>query len=1173
MSRLPSAALSRPVTQSHTGDMFGSPSSEEQGDVPDLRPSSSASSSSDADDGPAADDALLGSVAPRAFGTIVVEVNGRRRDSIVEYIRREDDERPASRPGPSARASDASQPAPPDLQWSSDDEADDADPAKRVDAFYTDLEHAAAERRRVRERQQEERDELDRLREDDDAPPSSTDLIPQPRLSISASSSNAAPSPAPPSRAVARSSLTLTPSGSRRPSRLASPLPEPRTHSRGSVTGKRSRLSTAKPGKAVLPGEPTEPGGLRPIVLLDGGGRRRMDRQLVQVKRSIEEVEAALHAKMERERERERLQRERHDSREAMSAELAEATATVHRASIASSQPLLPIDVGEHSALVLRTDSKPEGPFAALLANLSFSNTLLPLTDDELHQLSLPAPPTTPPSPSALALPPPSSLLPPSSPPPLHYRSCFPDWLSSRPDFTSFISQTQLLCLHVAEKAADKRTQKDLAKLSGFLASFPFFARFSAHTLGELSRTCWLERRKRGERVDSQGEDGSVMRFVYEGRVSYETSIARLFRRKRQEQEREEAQRKRDQPNAKARIGDRARGAMRASLIARRAQRGLDKPSASTVVSPLGGQQRGRSASALTSAQTVQATTSASVPHTASGVRSRATTAMGASLTASTGGSGHAPATPALASDIILSNALTFNPADHAVHLPSLDALSSPSSSSLDDLLLSHTLTSGGTFGESLLFNHFFSSYSFSQIYRLKQQQRLHALLGKNLQQPRWGVVRLLVRSLMEQKSSLHIHSVDCVSEDVIFLCWKHADLDAIAAEGRRYDAGEMLGALRALPFFAGWPFSAVQDTAARAEVKTYAKGEVVVREGEPTNAVLFIVEGRVEVAKHVSVERAERWPAGSKAWEVTRTQRVRRHVVGWMEESDVIGVEGVCGVGLRDFEVRVVSEEGCTCFVVKRVAFAQWAAMKKVLRECRARMLDWRDRAMREVERQAQQSTAASLSPPEDSTAQRRPTVVPAPAAVEEEKTQLQPEPSSPSSFRPHAASSAVVSLPPIRRAAARHAAPAGETVAERRKRLKAEEAARVRKGDQRNEEYWMDRVWTVEKMQEEKRRRIAAARSAPRRTSAAPPPAVDDSGGEVALSELPLMAETKEPSRLREADTAVSGGVLVRVRRVQEPIDLQQTKAVVSRSVDAHRQAPTMSSIISVFFQREIA
>ena len=86
----------------------------------------------------------------------------------------------------------------------------------------------------------------------------------------------------------------------------------------------------------------------------------------------------------------------------------------------------------------------------------------------------------------------------------------------------------------------------------------------------------------------------------------------------------------------------------------------------------------------------------------------------------------------------------------------------------------------------------------------------------------------------MEQNNSLHIHSVDCLTDDVLFLCWRHADLDAIAAEGRRYDTGEMVGALRALPFFAGWPFSIIQDTAARAEMKTYSPGEVLVRRGSP---------------------------------------------------------------------------------------------------------------------------------------------------------------------------------------------------------------------------------------------------------------------------------------------------------------------------------------------------
>ena len=192
------------------------------------------------------------------------------------------------------------------------------------------------------------------------------------------------------------------------------------------------------------------------------------------------------------------------------------------------------------------------------------------------------------------------------------------------------------------------------------------------------------------------------------------------------------------------------------------------------------------------------------------------------------------------------------------------------------------------------------------------------------------------------------------MSDECLFFCWQHSDLETIAKESRRFDTNEMVGALRVLPFFHIWPFSTIQDTAARAEARTLKRGTYLTHEGEPTNSLFFIVTGTVEAVKHCSLVQAERWPAGAHTWEVTKTQRVRAYAVGRLGEGEVVGVEGVCGVGTRDFSVRVVSAT-CVVYVVKRVAFAGWSGMKKVMRDCQARMMEWRERAMKEVQLQAE--------------------------------------------------------------------------------------------------------------------------------------------------------------------------------------------------------------------------
>ena len=305
-------------------------------------------------------------------------------------------------------------------------------------------------------------------------------------------------------------------------------------------------------------------------------------------------------------------------------------------------------------------------------------------------------------------------------------------------------------------------------------------------------------------------------------------------------------------------------------------------------------------------------------------------------------------------------------------------------------------------------------------------------------------------------------------------------------------------------------------------------------------------------MAKHVSLERAERWPAGARRWEVTRTQRVRRYVVGRMGEADVVGVEGVCGVSARDFEVRAVGDSAVVCYVVKRVAFGHWVGMKKVSRECQGRMAQWRERAMEQVQLQAQGAGGVGPLPPHSHSSvapSLPPTLLspPAPPAVvmEEEKVQTSPAVTSPSSpvlppLNPTRPTPTPSRRPQGGGGGGRGAGEGGvESVAARRRRLKEEEMARVRKGRGRYEEYWMDRVMTIEKMQEEKMRRrgkqgggggVGGGGGGKRRGRGGGEGKMEEGAGIGEEVELPLMGEGKEEreGRRRRDGESVMGTVL---------------------------------------------
>ncbi len=60
----------------------------------------------------------------------------------------------------------------------------------------------------------------------------------------------------------------------------------------------------------------------------------------------------------------------------------------------------------------------------------------------------------------------------------------------------------------------------------------------------------------------------------------------------------------------------------------------------------------------------------------------------------------------------------------------------------------------------------------------------------------------------------------------------------------------DLVAFLRSLPFYAGLPAQALAELAAEARLRTYARRELVVLEGEPPAGAYFIVSGQVRVFK-----------------------------------------------------------------------------------------------------------------------------------------------------------------------------------------------------------------------------------------------------------------------------------------------------------------------------------
>ena len=126
------------------------------------------------------------------------------------------------------------------------------------------------------------------------------------------------------------------------------------------------------------------------------------------------------------------------------------------------------------------------------------------------------------------------------------------------------------------------------------------------------------------------------------------------------------------------------------------------------------------------------------------------------------------------------------------------------------------------------------------------------------------------------------------------------------------------------------------------------------------------------------------------------------------------------------------------------------------------------------------------------------------------------------------------------------------------------------MRRGTQRNEDYWLDRVLTVERMQEDKaRRRKLALRRHDDDDSAAKPAGrqqQDEQRVEAVrlTGELPLLTQRAG----RKSGAGGGGGAGIRVERQAAAIDLHQRRAIVDRTLDSQRWETAMSAVVQMHF-----
>ena len=258
-------------------------------------------------------------------GTLDLQLNGKQRSSIIEYIQREDELAADDTTVGSKRDGG-------DNGQDSDDEDDEGEASGGVrvmDPFYRELERAEEERNKKKEDERDAMEEKEKQREEVATPHTNKQPADEEkdrkRSSLLSSSSTTTPSrrnsaistPSTASLFSPHHSTNTATTPSRRMSRPTDSLPAPsggslhnsRAPSRSSLsaggsTRQKPRMLAGRGGQTAAGEREGRVVGLPAVVLVGNGGRRRMDKQLLMVRRSVEEVEANMRRKMEREKEK-----------------------------------------------------------------------------------------------------------------------------------------------------------------------------------------------------------------------------------------------------------------------------------------------------------------------------------------------------------------------------------------------------------------------------------------------------------------------------------------------------------------------------------------------------------------------------------------------------------------------------------------------------------------------------------------------------------------------------------------------------------------------------------------------------------------------------------------------------------------------------------------------------
>lgn len=152
-------------------------------------------------------------------------------------------------------------------------------------------------------------------------------------------------------------------------------------------------------------------------------------------------------------------------------------------------------------------------------------------------------------------------------------------------------------------------------------------------------------------------------------------------------------------------------------------------------------------------------------------------------------------------------------------------------------------------------------------------------------------------------------------------------DYERIVFDIKKLENHENSKFLMTVPYVKNWPFAKIQRLSTFLLVKHFKPGETLYEVGEESNTFYILKKGKVLIQAYAEVEQRNKWPTGSKEWQIRQITRKYRITLAALTPGEFFGERDLIEKCPR--QTRAVTETHSTCLVLNKSEFFEKFSVK----------------------------------------------------------------------------------------------------------------------------------------------------------------------------------------------------------------------------------------------------